>query len=216
MNVKLDLALLRPLLVPAIFVGVALAIWLVAIPGLIDRHDAIVGVETQLEAERQALQSQLTQRRNEVRDLTQFQSVYERLVKEGFTAPQNRLEAARTMERLGALHKLNTAKYAIAAEAVLNEPIYRPGDLETVSTTIELTMGAVLERNVVGFMLALQQALPGRVTLTDFRAEKALALSPEAELDDQRARQDFVRATATMQWRTVRQRPPGSAPRTGP
>lgn len=216
MNIKIDLALLRPLLVPAIFLAVALGIWLLLIPDLIDRHDAIVNLEAQLEGERQTLQTQLNQRRNDLRDLTQFQSGYERLVAQGFTAPQNRLDAARTLERLGSEHKLNSAKYTISAETVLTEAMYRPGDLETVSTNIELTLSSVLERSIVAYLQAVQQALPGRVTLIDFRAEKVAMLTPQAEQDDARSRQDFVRANVILQWRTVRQRSPAGPARTGP
>ena len=216
MNIKLDMTLLRPLLVPAIFLGIGVGIWLLLIPDLIDRHDEIVNLEAQLEGERQTLQTQLNQRRNDLRDLAQFQANYEKLVAQGFAAPQNRLDAARTLERLAGEHKLNSAKYTIAAETVLSEAMYRPGDLETVSTSIELTLSSVLERSIVAYLQAVQQALPGQVTMVDFRAEKAAMLTPQAEQDDATSRRDFVRAYDILQWRTVRQRGPAPPPRTGP
>ncbi|MEQ1887781.1 MAG: hypothetical protein ABL951_01220 [Alphaproteobacteria bacterium] len=102
------------------------------------------------------------------------------LEKDGFVGDQNRLNAARILEKLRVRHHISGLEYQIdpvETISILRQP-ENTGEKMSVSK-ISLGMRGFLDRDLRDFTAAVKRGLPGYLTITDIEMEKLETPSDE-------------------------------------
>lgn len=132
-------------------------------------------------------------------------SKFEMLEKEGFLGPQNRLDAARILEKLRVQHRIAGLEYQIEpvqALSILRQP-ENTGVVMSISK-ITLSLRGFLDGDLHDFIEALKRGLPGHVTVTGMEMEKTAPLSDELLADISRGGgSGLVRGAVELQWQVA-------------
>lgn len=131
---------------------------------------------------------------------------FETLERVGFLGQQNRLEAARLLEKLRIQHRISGLEYQIEPVqmlSILRQP-ENEGVIMSVSK-ISLSMRGFLDGDLRDFTMAVKRGLPGHITLTAMEMTKLTPLDNELLVEISRGGgTELVGGTAEMQWQVAR------------
>ncbi len=141
----------------------------------------------------------------ELEKLAQSGDAYAKLLEQGFLDPQDRLEASKLLDRLRKVYGLTSISYEIAPERTFDDPLVRNSGFTVTSTTITIKMGGLLDTDLIEFVRAVVDELPGQVRLVTLVLERLPTPTDEslAILRDGRS-VDLVTGEAVIEWRTLR------------
>lgn len=151
------------------------------------------------------LQAKVRSTQRELDLLADSKATFERLLGDGFLDRQNRLAAAKTLERLRGAYGLAGLQYEIRPEARRGDLVPAGQDLSVISTEVSITMRGLLDTDLVAFARAVTDELPGQVRLKSLALQRAR--TPDE--DGLQALRDgqwvsFVQGKAVFEWRTLR------------
>lgn len=151
------------------------------------------------------LQAQVRDAETELEMLADSRASFEELLAGGLLDSQDRLAAARTLERLRAEYGLTSIKYEMEPERTLPEMVPAGADVTVVSTTISVSMKGLLDTDLMKFARAVARELPGQVRIRALHLERGMR-PEEASLAALRSGQlvSFVVGSAEFEWRTLR------------
>jgi competence protein ComGC len=151
------------------------------------------------------LQAQVRDAETELEMLADSRATFEQLLADGLLASQDRLAAARTLERLRGEHRLTSIQYEMEPERTLPQVVPAGADVTVVSTTISVSMKGLLDTDLVSFAQAVARELPGQVRIQALHLERGLRPQEES-LAALRSGQlvSFVVGSAEFEWRTLR------------
>ena len=141
----------------------------------------------------------------ELEKLAQSGDAYEKLLEGGFLEPQDRLEASKLLDRLREAYGLTSISYEIAPERTFDDPLARNSGFTVASTTISISMDGLLDTDLIEFVRAVVDELPGQVKLVTLILERSSTPTDEslAILRDGRS-VDLVTGEAVLEWRVLR------------
>jgi hypothetical protein len=141
----------------------------------------------------------------ELENLAQSGDAYAKLLEQGFLDPQDRLEASKLLDRLRKANGLTSISYEIAPEKTFDDPVVRNSGFTVTSTRITITMEGLLDTDLIEFVRAVVDELPGQVRLVTLILERLSTPTDEslAILRDGRS-VDLVTGEAVIEWRTLR------------
>jgi len=130
---------------------------------------------------------------------------FQMLEKDGFLGEQNRLNAARILERLRVQHRISGLEYQIGAV----DKVTIPGQPENTgivmsSSKISLNMRGFLDSDMRDFTAAIQSGLPGHVTVIEIEIVKLASPGNDLlALISRGGGTELVSATVELQWQAV-------------
>lgn len=201
---QVDIRELRPLYVPGALLAGALLLWAIAIPTIEGYYEQTAGVVKQLQVELQGLRAETGRKQSEAEQLSRSIDEYNRLIGQGLAAPQDRLAAGATIERLAHLHHLGTPRYTISPERQVEGAAFKAGEIGVVSAEITIAVDGLLDTHIAAYLDALREALPGRTQLLAVTLEKSAVVPAGPALAAGGMDQVFTRGTASLLWRTIR------------
>lgn len=141
----------------------------------------------------------------ELEKLAQSGDAYAKLLERGFLDPQDRLEASKLLDRLRKAYGLTSISYEIAPERTFDDPLVGNSGFTVASTTITITMDGLLDTDLIEFVRAVVDELPGQVRLVTLILERSSTPTDEslATLRDGRS-VDLVTGEAVLEWRVLR------------
>ena len=129
---------------------------------------------------------------------------YEELLRNGWLAQQDRLDAAELIEELSESYRLAYLDYQFQPENrfALNDPKLR--DTTFVETNIYLTFQATLDFDIQSMISKLQAELPGAIDVIslEYGRHKALELSDLLALEAGQS-VPLIEGSAVLAWRTL-------------
>ncbi len=141
----------------------------------------------------------------EARDVVERRK-FEELEKVGFLGQQNRLQAARLLEKLRIQYRVSGLEYQIEPVqtlSVLRQP-ENSGVMMSVSK-ISLSMRGFLDGDLRDFAMAVKRSFPGHITLTAMEMTKLTQLDNELLVKISRGGgTELVGGTVEMQWQVAR------------
>ncbi len=137
--------------------------------------------------------------------MKQSRSRYDSLLDRGFVSPQDRLGAAKLLEKLRETHGLSSIQYAIAPEKLIDDQTLRNSGYWVVSTRITVSMQAMFDANIIDFTQAVVERFPGQVRLLSLTLQQ-LARPTDANLEALRNGDvvDFAASELLFEWNTLR------------
>lgn len=171
----------------------------------------IIPQKAKTEAELRTVTTAVVARRAEIETLrTQYEQVQEQkalfgeLQKSGFFNAQDRVQARKMIEAIQTNSHVLSAKYAIRAAEVVENPIAANADHVVLESPITFTVEALDDIDVYSFIYWLENAFPGHISVDRFSIERA------KEVDEVSLRQIgngvptvMVLATIDTSWRTI-------------
>lgn len=132
-------------------------------------------------------------------------SRYKNLLDRGFVSPQDRLGAAKLLEKLREAHGLSSIQYEIAPEKLIDDRALRKTGYWVVSTRIKVIMRAMFDTNVIDFTQGVVERFPGQVRVLSLTLEQ-LARPTAETLEALRNGDvvDFVASEMVFEWNTLR------------
>ena len=123
----------------------------------------------------------------------------------GFLDPQDRMGAAKLLERLRDIHGLTSIHYEIAPEQVLDDRATRTTGFAIVSTKVTVKMRGLFDADLLEFVQAVVDEFPGQVRPLSISLQK-LQAPTEDTLSALRKGElvDFVAGELVFEWNTLR------------
>ena len=122
---------------------------------------------------------------------------FQMLEKDGFLGEQNRLNAARILERLRVQHRISGLEYQIGAV----DKVTIPGHPENTGIVMS---SSKISLNMRDFTTAIQRGLPGHVTVTEIEIVKLASPGNDLlALISRGGGTELVSATVELQWQAV-------------
>ena len=186
--------------VAAFFIAVVLLCMLVLGPKTEALEDAIADTQSENFATKRKLRDLAKEASLNAED----RAAFELLRQAALFEDQSRLRAARLFDALRELHRLSALEYQILP--VRRTALARPGEkgVELFTSTISLDMRAVLEGDILNFVQAAIDDLPGKVIIDSLELTR-LAVPDGQALRRIRTtgRTELVRGQASLSWHTL-------------
>jgi hypothetical protein len=164
-----------PLLIAIILAGIGIAVVVASQRYLdqtrIEHRDAL--------AERQAIQTKLSQATEEEREIREKLVDYRKLLERGVIGDERRLEWVETIGQIKTDHKLFEIKYQIEPQRVLDFPgIARSAEIEFRASALKVEMQLLHEGDLLVFIDELRRRLKAQVLVRSCSIDR-LARAPE-------------------------------------
>lgn len=184
---------------------------------LIGAGAAVVAVASQLlkktqaeqqavRAEREAEQNKFLRATDEEREIREKLVDYRKLVDRGLVGEERRLDWVDRINGIKAKHKLLELKYSIDPQRLVDYPgIGGPGDVEFLTSPMNLEMSLLHEEDLFRFLSDLQRALNAHVLVKSCAMERAERTASERTLAPR------LRATCSIDLITIRDKRAGKA-----
>jgi len=195
-------------------VAATLAVWVLLLPelkrsALLDRG-ALEGTVQEILGHR----SRIVEIDAQIAGAGSLHDEYERLVADGFAAPQDRLAVAEIIEAAAAEHGLVQADYVFSPAQSFSDPEGRFGGVGVEVTRITIEVGAMLDHDLLDFATALLDGMPGHARLAAVRLEKVGRIDRTALLEiPPESIPIFIEGQFVVDWRTAL--PPAPADEAG-
>ena len=134
-----------------------------------------------LRASNVVLRNQLDTKSLALETIDENRERYAGLSKRGFLTPQDRLGAAKFLDRLRQVHGLTSIYYEVSPEILYDDRATRATGFNIVTTRIVVTMRGLFDADILEFTQAVIDEFPGQVRPLNFSMFK-LSAPTEATL----------------------------------
>lgn len=142
--------------------------------------------------------------RSGLEKFTTQKTTFEKIRKQGFFDPQNRVE---TRQRLNAMQKesrLLSAKYVIRSATTDKNEIAKEAGYKILNTNINFTLDAIEDSDIYNFIYLLNYGFPGQISITE------LTMTRDKEITIPRLQQigvgdlkPIIKGDLKVNWRTM-------------
>ncbi len=199
-NIPLRHLVLLGLLI-ALYAGAGTAAWMEAssrMQALEQEKSRIMGDMARKRRELQGIQER-------IKTLKGKRDLYLRLYDQGFIGEPDRLRGIAALRETAKAHRVFDLEYSFQPREVLAVARASDKDRAVLSTPLKVTVSALLDSDIYGFLAALRQNLPGQLMLRD------LTVTRQGDVDRDllaRLRQGnqpaLVKGTLKLRWNTLR------------
>ena len=151
------------------------------------------------------IRSTLGETNAELARMEENPEVYGRLIEKGLTRQQDRMAAAKILDRLRIEMGLGRIQYEFDPQRDVDDREFSRRGFTVVATTVRLTARSTLDGDFIRFTEAVLKEFPGQVQLKNLSMERELDSMVAAE-NAARANRSFsmVKGSAEFEWRTLK------------
>lgn len=189
-------------IVLALINGALVGVWLGVLAPMTDDFER---QKRSVQASNSGLLNQIDIDEQALADFEENSDQFAGLQDHGFLDPQDRMGAAKLLERLRDIHGLTSIHYEIAPEQVLDDRTTRTTGFAIVSTRVTVAMRGLFDADLLEFVQAVVDEFPGQVRPLSISLQKLQAPTEET-LSALRKGElvDFVAGELVFEWNTLR------------